>query len=120
MIFKESINNIKSDEGGKGRKNLITRWLSWIFLTVSIVMLFYTYWHASINSEGQHSTMYFKYYVIFIVGILFWVGVLQLRADIRANIITMVISLVFGLYLIEGGLIFLGLGQPNINANIKD
>ncbi|MDA7437901.1 hypothetical protein N8773_00880 [Candidatus Pseudothioglobus singularis] len=38
---------------------------------------------------------------------------LRLREGIRANIVTVVISIVVGLYMVEGGLTFLGLGQPH-------
>ena len=54
--------------------------------------------------------------MISLAGILFWGGVLRLREEIRANIVTVATSLVVGLYLVEGGLTFFGFGQPNYRA----
>ncbi len=87
------------------------RWMSWLFLAASVLLLIYTYYRAEITFEGTIGSRYFKYYIISLAGILFWVIVLRLQEGIRANIVTVVISLVVGLYLVEGGLIFLGIVQ---------
>ena len=85
--------------------------MNWLFLAASILLLIYTFYRAEITFQGGRGIVYFKYYMISVTGILFWGVVLRLREEIRANIVTVVISLVLGLYIVEGGLTFLGVGQ---------
>jgi lysophospholipase L1-like esterase len=85
-----------------------TRWASWFFLVASILLFIYAYYRVQVTEMGFR---YFKYYLIALTGILFWAIVLRLREDIRANIVTLVITLILGLYLVEVGLILLGLEQ---------
>ena len=92
--------------------------MSWLFLIVSILLLIYTYYRDEITLQGSNEAQYFKYYLISLTGILFWGVVLRLRAEIQANIVTLVTFLVVGLYLVEGGLIFLGLGSQPIDAKV--
>ena len=105
--------NRKSQNGNSDREKdfPFARWMSWLFLAASIVLLIYTYYLAEITYQGGSSSTYFKYYLISLTGILFWGVVLRLREGIRANIVTMVTSLVVAIYLFEGGLTFFGLGQ---------
>ena len=91
------------NENSDGEKNYqFARWMSWLFLAASILLLIYTYYRAEITYHGDMNVLYFKYYLISLVGILFWGIVLRLQGGVRANIVTVVISLVVGLYLIEG------------------
>ena len=83
------------------------------FLVVSILLFIYTYYRAEITWHGEHSVKFFKYYVIFLMAILFWGVVLLLGQRIRAHIVTVSISLVVGLYMVEGILTIFGLGQLN-------
>jgi hypothetical protein len=100
-------------ESSGGEKNYpFARWMSWLFLIASILLLIYTYFRAEITHQGAMGDLYFKYYLISLAGILFWGVVLRLRDGVRANVVTVVTSLVFGLYMIEGGLTFLGPVQP--------
>lgn len=105
--------NRKSQNGNSDREQdfPFARWMSWLFLAASIVLLIYTYYLAEVIYQGSSSSPYFKYYLISLTGILFWWVVLLLREGIRANIVTMFTSLVFVIYLFEGGLTFLGMGQ---------
>ena len=93
-------------------------WMSWLFLAVSILLLIYTYYRAEITFHGTQDAVYFKYYLISLAGILFWGVVLRLRDGARANIVTVVTSLVFGLFMIEGGLTFLGVGQSQSKVSM--
>ena len=105
-IKRESYN-----ENSDGEKNYpFARWISWLFLFLSILILIYTYYRAEISYQGTQSMIYFKYYLISLSGILFWGLVLRLRAGVRANIVTVVTALVVGLYMVEGGLSLL---EPN-------
>ena len=87
------------------------QWISWLFLVTSLLLLIYTYYRSEITYNGTLHYAYFKYYVISLAGILFWGIVLRLREGARANIVTVVIALVVGLYMVEGGLTLLGMGQ---------
>ncbi len=111
-IKRESYN-----ENSDGEKNYpFTRWMSWLFLVASIMLLIYTYYRAEFSYQGNMGYRYFKYYLISLAGVLFWGIVLRLREGIRANIVTVVTALVVGLYMVEGGLTLLGMGQPHNNA----
>ena len=76
----------------------------------SILLLSFVFYRSEIIFKGENSSHYYKYYLITLSGILFWGVVLRLREEIRANIVTVFISLIFGLYMAEVGLTFLGLG----------
>ena len=107
--------NIEShkDDGDVEKSYQFARWISWLFLVASILLLTYTYYRAEINFQGTKGVFYFKYYLISLAGILFWGGVLRLRAGIRANIVTVATSLIVSLYLIEGGLTLFGVAPTN-------
>ena len=109
-----------NNEQQEGKKNYpFARWMSWLFLMTSMVLLIYTYYRSEIAFLGLREG-YFKYYLIALTGILFWGVVLRLREEIQANIVTVVSSLVVGLYLVEGGLTFLGIGQQHYRAEAKE
>ena len=100
------------NENSEREKNYpFARWMSWLFLAVSILLLLYTYYRSEVIFQGTKGFIYFKYYLISLTGILFWGVVLRLREGIRANIVTVVTSLVVGLYMVEGALTFLELRQ---------
>ena len=91
----------------------ISKWIARIFLIGSTLLLIYTYYRSEIIWHGDQNVKYFKYYVISLASLFFWGIVLQLRQEIQANIVTVAISLVVGLYIIEGTLTIFGLGQLN-------
>ena len=102
-----------NNEQQEGEKSYpFARWMSWLFLAASILLLVYTYYRSEIVFLGVRGYFYFKYYLIELIGILFWGIVLRLGGEIRANIVTMAISLVVGLYLVEGTLTVFRLGLP--------
>ena len=108
-IKRESYN-----ENSDGEKNYpFARWMSWLFLVASILLLIYTCYRAEISYQGNVGAIYFKYYLISLAGVLFWGIVLRLREGIRANIVTVVTTLVVGIYMVEGGLTMLGMGQSD-------
>jgi hypothetical protein len=111
-IKRESYN--KNNDGVKNYP--FARWMSRMFLAASLLLLIYTYYRAeftmhSMSFERVKSEYYFKYYLITLTGILFWGVVLRLREAIQVNIVTVVISLLVGLYVVEYGLTFMGVGQ---------
>jgi hypothetical protein len=96
----------------KNKHYSVARWISGLFLLVSIILLIYTYYRAEIIFQGGKSATYLKYYFISFAGILFWGVVLGVREHFRANIVTIAISFIIGLYIFEVGLTILGYGQP--------
>ena len=107
-------NKSQNENKDTKRKNSFARWISWLFLVLSILLLIYTYYRAEIVFQGVRND-YFKYYLISLSGMLFWGLVLRLRERIQVNIVTVVISVLVGLYLVEGGLIFLELEQDYVD-----
>ena len=103
----------KSKSYDEEKKNPFSKWMSWLFLLASVLLLIYTYYRSEITYNGTMVYTYFKYYVISLAGILFWGFVLRLREGVRTNIVTVTISLVVGLYLVEGGLTLLGTGYDD-------
>lgn len=101
-------------------RRTFSTWVSWIFLALSILLLMFTYYRAGIIYQGTLNDHYFKYYLIVIGGVAFWVTVLQLKERIRINVITVVIFSIVGLYMVEGGLVFLKSIQPNVRAVLAD
>ena len=66
-----SINNEKQE----GEKTYpFARWVSWLFLVASVLLLIYTYYRAEIVYRGINEIIYFKYYLISLMGVLFWGG----------------------------------------------
>lgn len=94
----------KKNSSSKGRYSL-SLWINWLFLAMSVLMLAYTYYRAEVIFQGGKSTVYLKYYIVSLVGVFFWAGVLWLRDSVRANIVTTTISLIVGIYMVEAGLI---------------
>jgi len=107
--------NIKIQNGNSDNDKIYSfgRWMSWLFFLASILLLIYTYYRAEITPFDGDISIYYKYYIISFLGILFWGLVLRLHKEIRTNIVMIAISLLVGIYMIEGGLIFLGLEQVN-------
>ena len=105
--------NRESQNGNSDREKdyPFARWMSWLVFVASTLLLIYTYYRAEITFQGGKQSFYFKYYFVSLTGILFWGVVLRLREGIRANIVTLVTSLIVGIYMVEGGLTFLGVGQ---------
>jgi len=101
----------KSDFGG-GKSYPFAKWMSWLFLIMSLSLFIYTAYRSEIVFHGSEGNLYGKYYLISIIGIIFWVVVLRLKDAIRVNIIIIALSIFVGLYMVEWGLILLGLGQP--------
>lgn len=88
-----------------------SKWVSWLFLVASILLLIYTYYRSEIVFQGTKDFVYFKYYLISLSGVFFWVVILRLPESIRANIVTLVVSLVVGIYIVESSFTFYKFGQ---------
>ena len=99
----------KSQNGNSNKEkgNSFFRWASWLFLVSFILIFIFIFYRSEITSQSDNQSHYFKYYLFVLTGILFWGVVLRLREKIQANIVMVSISLIVGLYLVEGGLYFL-------------
>ena len=74
----------KSRGGDEEKKYPFAKWMSWLFLAVSMLLLIYTYYRSEITYQGANHVKYFKYYLISLAGILFWGGCITVaRRDSR-------------------------------------
>jgi hypothetical protein len=104
---------VQQDNDNEEKKYLFSRWMSWLFLAASMTLLVYTYYRAEVTYYGSRDNIYFTYYLISVLGVLFFGIVLRLRNGVRANIITIVISLISTLYMLEFGLVLLNTKSIN-------
>jgi len=79
----------------------------------------YTYYRTEFNHHGFQPEDSFKYYVISILGVLFWGVVLWLREEVRVNILIVTISLLIGLYMAEGALHFFSSSRTRVTTAAK-
>jgi hypothetical protein len=75
--------------------------IAWLFLMLSLYILFYTYWRSEVANSGSFRLNYIFFYLIGFSGSLFWVVVLRLQDEIRLNLVLVSTSLVVGVYLME-------------------
>ena len=58
------------------KKSNLTNLLGYLYLAIFIYLFCYTFYRAEFVYEGNQFSYYFKYYLIFIFGICFWILVL--------------------------------------------
>jgi lysophospholipase L1-like esterase len=97
---------IEENHKAINRFDNFAKFISWLGALLSILLLVYVYYRSEITYGGKYNDIYFKYYIISIVGIFFWIAVLRLKEKLRANIVMVGISLVVSLYLVEASLQF--------------
>ena len=73
-----------------------------LFLIGFLFFLAYSYWRAVLIGGDYENTIFQKYYLIAVVGIVFWSAVLCLRNEMQLTIVLMTKSIVFAFYLMEG------------------
>ena len=81
------------------------------FLMVSIVLLFYTFYHSELVYEGLRREHYLKYYALFLGGALFSAITFFINYEIRKNIVLISSSLVLCLYILEFSMNYLSLNS---------
>ena len=92
------------EENGEktGKKTLqISEIIIWVFLVGSAVGLMGTYYLAEVRFQGKLNDFFNKVYFIFLIGIVFWSGILRLKENMRTNLLMMIISTTLGVYFIE-------------------
>jgi hypothetical protein len=93
----------------------LSKSITWFFIAASILILIYTYYRAEIEHHGLRFEQYFRFYVISLLGVLFFSLLLWLKDAVRITILTITISLLIGLYMAEAALHFF---SPSIDSLI--
>ena len=83
------------------KRFIFARIATLLFFTLSLLLLFYTFYRAELVYQGEMGEKYFKYYVISLVGILFWGTVLRLEENTKLNIAMITTSPIIGIFLLE-------------------
>ena len=78
-----------------------SRRAAWFFLSVTILLLGYTFYRSEIILGGWHSERYLKYYAIIMLGVLFFGVILRLGDEVRLNCILVISSCIAVLYSME-------------------
>jgi hypothetical protein len=73
----------------------------YLYLIIFIFLLCYTFLRAEFVHSGSQFAYYYKYYLIFIFGIIFWCIVLFLKEKKKLQIIVVATSIFFLLYFYE-------------------
>jgi len=79
-----------------------------LFLVGGLYFLAYSYGRAELIYHGHESASVQKYYLIAVVGIVFWSAVLFLSHETQLALVLITKSIIFAFYLIEG-IVFLTL-----------
>ena len=101
--MKKNINKLKDSQKKLEKKRYFSfsKAFSWLFLLGFLALLPYIYYRMEIINSGMMNERYINYFIFAFAGIFFWVLVLNLKEEIRNNILMVFISLVIGLYLVE-------------------
>ena len=81
------------------KKFNLTNLLVYLYLTIFIYLFCYTLYRAEFIHNGNQFSYYYKYYLIFIFGVFFWISVLFLKRKLQIVIIATI--LLFLLYFYE-------------------
>ena len=91
----------KNMDSKEHNKYSFSKLMTWLFLTGSVILLAYVYYRSEVYFMGNRDGIYLKYYLVSILGIVFFLVILFLREKVRENVITIVLSLIVSVYLIE-------------------
>ena len=86
--------------------NFLKKIFSPTFLTISFLLLIYTFYNSEIIWDGNNRNYYKTYYLIFSILIFFSIITFFIKDEIKEYLIISGISLIVSLYLFEGYLIF--------------
>ena len=81
------------------KKSNFKNFLVYLYLTIFIYLFCYTLYRAEFVHSGNQFSYYYKYYLIFIFGIFFWILVLFSKKNLQILIIATI--LLFLLYFYE-------------------
>ena len=80
------------------KKFNLTNLLVYLYLTIFIYLFCYTLYRAEFIHNGNQFSYYYKYYLIFIFGIFFWISVLFLKKKLQIVIIATILLLLLYFY----------------------
>ena len=80
------------------KKFNLTNLLVYLYLTIFIYLFGYTLYRAEFIHNGNQFSYYYKYYLIFIFGIFFWISVLFLKKKLQIVIIATILLLLLYFY----------------------
>ena len=80
------------------KKFNLTNLLVYLYLAIFIYLFCYTLYRAEFIHNGNQLSYYYKYYLIFIFGIFFWISVLFLKKKLQIVIIATILLLLLYFY----------------------
>ena len=86
--------------------NILRKIFSPSCLTISLFLLFYTFYKSEIYWNGTKSNYYFIYYIVLIVLVIFSIITFYLNNKTKDYLIISLLSIISGLYVFEGYLTF--------------
>ena len=81
------------------KSNNIIRIMIWILIILSILLITSANWRNYYNGMGND--LFFKLNLIGVVSAVFWTFTLKLKKSTQTNLVTLFVSLIIGIYLIE-------------------
>ncbi len=81
------------------KSNNIIRIIIWILIILSILLITSANWRNYYNGMGND--LFFKLNLIGVVSAVFWTFTLKLKKSTQTNLVTLFVSLIIGIYLIE-------------------
>ena len=85
----------------KEKKNSLLNNVILFYILIFIALLLYTLYRAEIFHHGNQFLYYYKYYLIFSLGVIFWIFTYFLKKKFKIQIVTFFSSLIFLLYVYE-------------------
>ena len=83
------------------KKSNLVKSIVIIYIILFLSLLIYTFYRAEFIYEGKQFNYYYKYYLIFTLGLFFWILTLFLKEFIKIQIIIGSTTLIFLLYFYE-------------------
>ncbi len=83
------------------RRYKFAKGMLWLYLSIAIFVLLYTFYRSEITHGGNRYHLYVKYYMVAFAGILFCSLVLWLKDESRLNVVMVMTSVISSLYLME-------------------
>ena len=97
------------------KKGKISNYISILFTSTSFLIFFYILYRSQIVHYGNQPNFYYRYYVISFILIFFSIFSFSLKKNIKINLLIILISSIFSLYLLEA-IFFI---KKNINFDYR-
>ena len=83
------------------KKDKIIKVLILCCISITIILVAYTYYRAEIYYKGLSSNTYQIYYYVFLISLIFWIIILFLPTEIQLNIILIITPIFILFYVFE-------------------